>query len=257
MEHGTLRNARVKNPAKVGTPALSWGKVVKRNPDNTVDIAMQNGGTFQHVQLASSLVGSQVGSVYLPTHDLTNPVNDPNGTWDLPTASGKGDLFAIVGFLGGSSRQPKVLGFFNPEQTEMNFKTLGLKVDRHESGIYHITLPEGHDEIHYPDGSYIVVGNTASHDMTSENPAWSPPTQMTPMPMVIHHSSGLMIEIDSTGKFSVSNLAIGSGSHPVALADLLTTWLNNHTHTSAASGSPTSVPITPVSGISSTKLTTD
>ena len=237
-------------------PSLTWGKIVGRNSNNTFNIALQNGSTFNNVQACSPFLGSEVGTAYLPTHGLTNPIQTQDGTWDTPIQSTKGDLYCVVGFLEGSSRQPKILGFFNPQQTEMSFKSLGLQCSRHESGIYNITLPNGHDEKHFPDGSYIVFGDTTSHDMTTENENWNPPTQSTPIPMALHHSSGTTIHIDTSGNISVSNLTIGSGGHAVALADILTTWLNSHTHTSSTAGSPTSAPNTPVSGISSTNLTT-
>ncbi len=266
MIQNSLESNLQKHPFNSYMPMLSWGKVVMRHPeDGTFDVAIQNGSTFNHVQAISPYLGSKVGLFYLPTHDLTNPIQTKDGVWDIPIQSTKNDLYCVVGFLEGSSRQSKILGFFNPAQTEMSFSTLGIKVDRHESGVYHITLPNGHDETHYPDGSYIVAGDTTSHDMTLENSNWSPPTQGIKMPFVFHHSSGTVIQIDATGKVTVTsvngvvfnNLTVGSGGHAVALADILTTWLNGHTHTSAASGSPTSAPITPVSGISSASLTTN
>ena len=247
------------HPFNASMPNLSWGKIVERHTDGTFDVAIQNGSTYSHVQAGSPYLGSEVGLVYLPTHGLTNPVQTVNGTWDIPTQSTKGDLYCVVAFLENSARQPKIICFFNPSRSEMVFSTLGIYVNRLESGVYDVILPGSvHAERHFPDGSYIVVGDTTSHDMVSESPTWAPPTQSSPVPMVLHHSSGLSIEIDTTGKLTinpVNGVAIG-GTEAVTLASALTTWLNGHTHTSEAAGSPTSVPITPVSGIGSTVLTT-
>lgn len=262
-QHAALQNHKRQQPFTRNAGALTWGKVVARHPeDNSVDLAMQNGSTYQHVQVNSPFLGSQLGQVYLPKHDLANPVPSAGGTHDVPGASGKGDLYALVGFP-QDSRQPVVLGFFTPAQNEMTFQTLGIKVDRHESGVYHVTLPTGHDERHFPDGSYFVVGDTQSYDMTAENQNWNPPTQSSPAPVVFHHASGTTItiqpsgavQINSVAGISLSTTSVGQGTHPVAFADVLQSWLNGHTHTSANAGSPTSPPISPVSGISAASLT--
>lgn len=258
MRQSGLTKSKDPHPYNTNMSTLSWGKVVARNSDNTVDVALQYGSTFQHVQVCSNVLGSQVGSVYLPTHSLTNPIQTSSGVWDTPIVSTKGDLFCVVGFLDGSSRQPKVLGFFPPNQTEMSFSSLGIKVDRHESSTYHITLPSGVDEQKWADGSYLVAGSTSSYDMSQENPAWNAPTQSTPFNFVFHHPSGLSIEVDPTGKLTinpVNGVAIG-GTSAVALSGTLGTWLVGHTHTSAASGSPTSTPNQSLPNISATNLTT-
>lgn len=267
MMQSSLENTPRRLPYNSYMPPLSWGKVVARHAeDNTFDVALQNGSTFTHVQSCSPYLGSEVGLSYLPTHGLTNPVQTANGTWDIPTPSTKGDLYCVVAFLENSARQPKILGFFNPAQSEMTLSTLGAKLDRHESGVYHITLPTGHDEVHYPDGSYFVVGDTTSHDMTSENSAWNPPTQSSPMPIVFHHASGLSFEVQSNGDMTINipaslnlsgSVSVGSGSHSVALADIIQSIFNSHTHTAPSGGGATSVPNTPMSGIGSVKLTTD
>lgn len=47
-------------------------------------------------------------------------------------------------------------------------------------------------------------------------------------------------------------IELGGHTHSVALGDVLTTYLNGHTHTCAGAGSPGSPPISPASGIAST-----
>jgi len=268
-----VNHAKYKNhPFKIQTGGSSWGKVVARHSDGTVDVAMQNGATYQRVPVESPALSSKNGQVYLPTHDLTQPIVDAHGVWDTPIAANKdkGDIFAHVAFLEGSTRQPIITGFFLPAQNEMSFQTPGIKVDRHESGIYHITLPSGHDEWHFPDGSYLVVGDTTTYDMTTENPNWNPPTQSTAVPIVLNHSSGTTIKILPSGEVEINSVAgitlsasaiasatVGTGAHPVAFADVLASWLSSHTHTSEAAGSPTSTPIQSLPTIAATNLTTD
>lgn len=259
MRQSTLTKTNRPHPFNQKMPVLSWGKVIARHAeDNTVDVALQFGAVYQHVQIASGILGSQVGSTYLPTHDLTNPVQTENGVWDTPTPSAKGDLLCVVGFLEGQARQPKILGFFNPNQTEMSFSSLGILVSRHESGQYNIILPDGQSETHFSDGSYFIVGNTTPHDMTTENKNWSVKPQGSPSPIFFHHASGLTLEIDTTGKLTinpVNGVEIG-GTEAVALASALSTWLSSHTHTSAVAGSPTSAPNQSLPNIASTQLTT-
>ncbi len=154
----------------------------------------------------------------------------------------------------------------NPAQSEMRFTSPGIRVDRHESGQYRVTLASGHDEQMWPDGTYFVIGDTTPHDMQQESPTWNPPTQPSPAPVVFHHSSGFEITVQPNGDTTINipdslnlsgNVSVGSGSHPVALADVLLSWLNGHTHDAPSGGGTTSAPITPVSGIAASKLTTD
>ncbi len=239
-----LVNAGRPNLFATGMGALSWGKVVARNADGTMDVAMQAGGTYRHVQVSSWALGSQVGDVYLPTHDLAAPLPNAGGVWDVPGASGKADLFAIVGFLENNARRPIVTGFIGPAQSQMVFSTLGIKVSRHESGVYHVTLPSGQDEIHWPDGSYLTWGSTSSYDMTQENAQWNPPTAASG-PIVLHHSSGAQVTITAAGAIELTPAAgqvvsVGTGGSSVALADLVATAFNAHTHdVTTSSGSYT------------------
>lgn len=258
MRQSALIKGKTPHPYNTKMPSLSWGKIVHRNSDNTVDVALQNGSTYQHVQIGANTLGSQVGNVYIPTHGLTNPVQTSSGVWDSPVDSTKGDLYVVLGFLDGMSRQPKILGFFNPQQTEMSFSTLGLQCSRHESGVYDIILPSGFSEKHFPDGSYIASGGTSSYDMKQENPNWNPPTQNTPMPFTFHHSSGTTIEIDTTGKLTinpVNGVEIG-GTEAVALANLVQAAFNSHTHNAPSGGGTTSGPTPNMSNIASSNLTT-
>lgn len=253
-----LNYVKYKNhPFKMQKGGSSWGKVVAQNADGSVDVCMQNGGTYKHVQVESPVLGSQVGQFYNPTNDLTNPINDPGGIWDTPVASGKRDLFCEVGFLENSTRQPVVRGFFLPGQNMMAMP-VGTKVDLHESGAYRITTADPTDQFVWPDGSYLSVGSTTAVDMTQLNPNWNPPTVEAPLPVVLHHASGVNIEISPAGVISLTgSVAVGAGGHPVALADLLIAYLASHTHTAPSGGGPTSAPIqTPPSDIAATALTT-
>ena len=231
---GSLQNAQRPQPYALGIGALSWGKVVARHEDGTVDVAMQAGGTYRHVPVSSWSLGSQVGEVYLPAHDLTSPTPNSQGPWDVPGASGKADVFAVVGFLEGNARRPIVMSFMPPAISQMVFQTKGIKVSRHESGVYHVTLPSGQDEVHWPDGSFLVWGGTASYDMAQENANWAPPTASAG-PITLHHSSGATVTITAAGEIQLQPasgqvVSVGSGSSSVALADLVATAFNQHTH---------------------------
>ncbi len=169
---------------------LAWGKVVARHPeDGTMDVALSQGSTLTHVPVAGPWLSTATGEVYQPYHDLTAPLPTPQGVWDIPIASGKTDLWVLVGFAQSNGQMhtpnaPIILGFLPTADSQMVFQTPGIAVWRHESGVYHVTLPSvgQHDEIHWPDGSYLVVGSdTAPTNMTAENAAWNPPTTATPL----------------------------------------------------------------------------
>ncbi len=192
---------------------LAWGKVVARHPDDgTMDIALSQGSTLTHVPVTGPWLSTSAGQVYQPHHDLTAPLPTAQGVWDLPIGSGKTDLWALVGFVQSNGQMhtpnaPIILGFLPTSDGQMVFQTPGIAVWRHESGVYRVTLPAvgQHDEIHWPDGSYLVVGtDTTPHAMTQENAAWAPPTTATPAQVTYHHASGASLTIDSAGAITVN-----------------------------------------------------
>ena len=208
---------------------LYFGKVIAVHPDRgTVDVALDGagpgGGFYLDCAVGMPYAGSQTGLSYLPTVTLTTPIPGPDGTWDLATASGDRDVYCVVGHLRGLARQPVVLQWFVlPEGSQMLFETPGIRVDRHESGVYRVTLPTAgqHDEIHWPDGTYLLVGaNTTPHPMTTENPAWNPPTASAGS-WTLHHASGASVQIAPDGTITVNaasgqDLVLNGGTAAVA-----------------------------------------
>ena len=198
---------------------MVWGKVVARHPDDgTMDVALSQGSTLAHVPVGAPWLSNTAGQIYQPHHDLTAPTPHPDGVGDLPIGSGGTDLWAIVGFVQSNGQMktpnaPIILGFLPVSDGQMTFQTPGIAVWRHESGVVHVTLPPvgQHDEWHYPDGSYLVVGSdTTAHDMTTENAAWDPPTTDTPANVTFHHASGASFTIDSAGNIAVSAAPSGT-----------------------------------------------
>lgn len=209
---------------------LQWGKVVARHPDTgTMDVALSQGSTLRDVPVSGPWLSNTAGQVYQPHHDLTAPLPSTGGVWDVPIASGKTDLWAIVGFVQSSGQQttpngPIILGFLPDPDGQMVFTTPGLAVWRHESGVYHVTSPTvgQHDEWHWPDGSVLVVGtDTSPLAMIGENTAWDPPTMSTPASVTFTHASGASFTIDPTGNIAVQaasgkTLTFNGGTEGVA-----------------------------------------
>jgi hypothetical protein len=153
---------------------------------------------------------------------------------------------------------PRVIGFDYPLDSQLHLDEAGLSIDRHESGVYEVTTATGHNEKHWPDGSYIIFGpDTTSKNMSAiqgKGQPWSVP-EGSSINMVVHLAQGVDITIEN-GKLTATNLTVGAGGHAVALADVLLAWANGHTHTSENPGSATSAPIQTLSGVAATKLTT-
>jgi len=187
---------------------LSLGRVQRRNPKNhTIDVVMATGGLIKGVKVLGNF-GASAGSQYIlpQTASVTASSNayEEGAAYPVP---GTDDLYAIIGFLGNQTQQPICLGFLPPLQSQMFLSTEGARLDLHESGVYRVTLPDWHDEMHWPDGTYLIVGSdTTPHDMTTENPGWKPNTEVTGS-VTLHHASGAEIQIDPVGQVSVSSAA--------------------------------------------------
>jgi hypothetical protein len=222
---------------------LHLAKVIGRHPDSgTVDLAMAQGGVWYGVPVVGNLSGLS-GSNYIPDFKPTAPYQTENGTVDLAVV-GTADLWAVVAYMDGNSKSAIVIGFLPPRTSQVFVKTPGLDLNLHESGVYRLTTPDGATEIHYPDGTYIRVGQTLTpHNMAQENPDWNPPTSSTPTQFVFKHSSGFTLTFNGT------TLEIGAGSqHPLTFADAIVSWLNSHTHSGVTTGSGnTGTPTTPIS----------
>lgn len=206
---------------------LYLAKVVAVHPDRgTVDVALDGagpgGGGYQECKVSVPYGGTQTGDSYLPTVTPARPVQQKNGLWDLAIASKERDVWCLVGHISGRARKPMVIAWLQPPEGQMLFQTQGIRVQRHESGVYRVTLPNGHDELRWPDGTFLTVGpDTASHDMTQENSEWSIPLASAAN-VVLQHSSGAKLVITPAGDIEVypasgQNLVLGgSGGANVA-----------------------------------------
>ncbi|MHB1418303.1 MAG: hypothetical protein ACYCX4_01760, partial [Bacillota bacterium] len=139
---------------------ISLGKVIAIKPENyAVDVALLAGGILRNVQVIAPSAGTKAGYNYLTNIQNTRKQDSPGGVLDSPLGSQKGDTYAVIAFLQGNMTLPICLGFLYPEVTQMLFSEKGLKIDRHENGIYELLDKDGNHETVYPDGSYIKVGN--------------------------------------------------------------------------------------------------
>lgn len=188
--------------------SIAWGKVVARHPsEGTADVAFAEGGTIQHVPVLCSPLSTEAGAIYQPAIDLAAPIADPDGVWDVPGPSGGADQWVAIAFVGGSVRQPLIIGSIPSRVGQMLTTTPGIALERHESGVYRVTTPAGHDELHWPDGTFLTVGqDTTSYDMTAENAAWNPPT-LPALNVVLKHSSGASLTITPVGAVQVQAAA--------------------------------------------------
>lgn len=204
-------------------PWLSLAKVIGRNTSSgTIDVLMGEGGPWYDIPIVGGF-GGDSGDLYLPHFTPVAPFDTANGVVDLPIP-GTHDLWAVVGYLGGNSKSAICLGFLRPLNSQLFTKTQGMAVSLHESGVYRLTTPTGATEVHWPDGSYMRVGDTATpHDMANENAAWAPATSGTKVEVNLMHSSGATVTISSVGQITVTpangqTLVLGSAGSAADVA---------------------------------------
>lgn len=245
-------------PKSIRDPSgLYSGKVIDvHQAGSSVDVRLFSGDTLRNVRVLFNSASTTAGFRYLSSVQNVSPQQTAQGIQDTPLMSHAQDVIAVIAFLNHDWRMPRVIGFDLPLDSQLHLNEPGLAVDRHESGIYEVKTASGHHERHYPDGSYVIFGSDiAPKDMAAiqgRGQAWNVPT-VASINMIIHLAQGVDITIED-GKLMVSNLIVGSGGHAVALADVLTTWANNHTHTTSMGD--TSVPNQTLSGVAAAKLTT-
>jgi hypothetical protein len=180
------------------------GKVVAVNPiDSTVDIRLYSGDILRHVRVLFNSANTVAGFKYLASIENNNPVNSPSGVYDDGSKTGVADTLATIVYIQGDTLAPRVIGFSLPLDAQMHVNEQGMAMFRHESGVYSLVDKNGHFEIHYPDGSYIIAGPDAdSKNITSSGQPWSIPGKPA-INIKISHSSGSFIAIAPDGLITI------------------------------------------------------
>lgn len=195
------------------------GKVIAVNQDDsTVDVALFGGQILRHVRVLFNSANTVSGFRYLASIANTDSAQKTeNGILDKAIPTHKADTIATIVYVQGQTSAPRVIGFSFPIDAQMHINELGLAMFRHESGVYSLIDKNGHHEIHYPDGSYVIAAtDTTPKTMKSgsQAQAWSTPTSAS-INVTIHLAQGVDITIQN-GKISLTATQI----------DLITNTLN-------------------------------
>ncbi len=210
---------------------LTIGRVYQVHSDsNTVDIALLNGSILLRVKVITSSSSSRTGSVNLPLplykdQGATKLMIDRRTDPFKEASQEESDVFAVVGFLGGSLTRPICLGFIYPDENEVlcGNEQAGnedgtMFLWKHESNTYVRVAKaskkgESPDlEISHPSGLFIKVGEAAALTTVTN---WdkdirpfkfkNPDTdEEEPAPYVhLYHPSGTYFKIDKEGSVEV------------------------------------------------------
>lgn len=187
---------------------LHTGKVIDIHGDNsTVDVRLYSGDTLRNVRVLFSSANTAAGFRYLASIKNVAPQQTAQGIQDNPTLGHEQDTIAIVAFLNGDWRTPRVIGFDFPVDSQMHLNEPGLLVNRHESGIYNLITADGNYETNYPDGSYLIYGPaTTPKDMTAiqgNGQTWNVPSADNKINLTLHLAQGFDLSIVN-GKLSLS-----------------------------------------------------
>jgi len=206
---------------------LTLGKIYGVHPEaNMVDIMLFDGSLLTKVQVMGNHSSSRSGVVNLPL-----PVYEKKSMIDRqdPLAMAKqneSDVFAIVGFIGGSILRPIVLGFLFPEENELlcnrddqkGNKDGTMFLWKHESNVY-LRVSKGDTvdqtpdiEISHPSGLLLKIGEGTerteinNYDKTIRPFRYKNPDNdefSNPPTVHLYHPSGNYLTIGTDGKVSV------------------------------------------------------
>ena len=178
-----MRQAALINTEKEQFTGLTVGKVSFIYPEaNMVDIVMYDGSILKQVQVMTPIASSRGGVANLPVSKYESEMLDRNKR-PLPLNNAKiteSDVFAVMGFIGGSVVAPFVLGFLFPENCELlcgrdqKGNEDGTQfLWKHESNVY-VRVAKGYKgeegdddpitpdiEISHPSGLFIKIGRNA------------------------------------------------------------------------------------------------
>ena len=211
---------------------ITIGKVFPKvsSAANMVDVMLLDGTVLKDVQVTVPYASSRCGSTGLPISKYEEDMMDHSGVKDHPLSAAKiteSDVYAVVGFLGGSMQRPIVLGFLFPENCEILCgKDQKGNEDgtqflwKHESNVYarvtkgYLGAEGSQDpitpdiEISHPSGLFIKIGrNTTLEPITNWDKDIRPFKKLNPetnsadpAPYIyIYHPSGDRITIDPDG----------------------------------------------------------
>ncbi|GIM45250.1 hypothetical protein DNHGIG_07990 [Collibacillus ludicampi] len=204
------------------------GKVIAIHPeDSSVDVALFGGQILRRVRVLFNSANTVAGFRYLASvANNDDAQNTPNGIVDKAIPTKIADTFATIIYVQGQTLVPRVIGFTFPNDAQMHVNELGLAMFRHESGVYSLIDKNGHHEIHYPDGSYIIFGpdttpkTLATGDQAQE---WNPPNTTTPINLTINLAQqGVTISVQN-GNVTINgakqiNLNAANGSNNASIS---------------------------------------
>lgn len=182
MGQSALTRALRPNPYRRQRGAqLVWGKISGRHPESgRVDVTLDKGAVLPNVPFLPQALGRATGETYLPATSPVDATPSAVGPYGVPTpgnAPDHPDMYAVVGWLEGSGRQPVVLGILPPPNSAMAPTRPGWHVRRHESGEWDAVDPAGNWTRHWPDGTTLSVTQAGQPATASDiNPAFPAPT---------------------------------------------------------------------------------
>lgn len=167
LPDGALAKAGWPNPYRKQQGAqFLWGKISGRYPaEGTVDVTLDHGTILPHVPVLPQMLGQVMGETYLPATDPVQPLSTPQGEYGLPTPHPdptKSTVYAVVGWLEGSGRQPVVIGILPSATSAIAPQDPGWKVFRHESGYWEAVDPLGNSTLTWPDGTTISISTNGT-----------------------------------------------------------------------------------------------
>lgn len=134
----------------------------------TVDLVyLDTGLRVAEAHILSSLVASDAGEWNVPS--VPKPSNEA-AAGGVAQTQGR-QLVVAVDELAG---RPVVVGMLHPLGGQMVFTQPDRQVQRHSSGTYLTTAPDGSWELYHPSGSYFRIG-TGPHEQLapiSANQSW-------------------------------------------------------------------------------------
>lgn len=135
--------------------SLRMAKVVKVHPRaHAVDlIYLDDLSQVPMVQVMGPMATTNTGMIDMPEPTAPAKVGDVAPTKDR-------DMYAVVGRVG---RTPVVVGFLQPQVSQMAFEAPNLRLNRHASDVYSSLDDGGNFEMHWPNGTYLRVAEDPNH----------------------------------------------------------------------------------------------
>ncbi len=147
------------------------GQVVAVHPERrTVDVVMlDDKSRFAEVDVATPDGSWDGGSWHVP--DVPPPSSEKAAGG---IQAGQRNLVALVDFEDG---RPTIAGFIHPNGGQVIFKQQNRSIQRHPSGAYTTTAPDGSLEMWHPSGTTFRIGTGGHEDLAplAADGNWSVP----------------------------------------------------------------------------------